>query len=97
MIASIGSPLNFQIALAWSEHHPIFIVYAVMLYGVSVVLIRRIAVAKGYDARNGLVLALVFPFAAAVAVAALPNRTLYQRICEIRDAALAMAKRGEGI
>ena len=42
----------------------------------SVVLMRRIAVAKGYDALNWLVLALVFPFAAAVAVAALPNRSL---------------------
>ncbi|RCL55446.1 MAG: hypothetical protein DBW85_00010 [Synechococcus sp. MED-G71] len=84
--------MNLQLALAWSEHHPIFIVYALVLYGVSVVLIRRIAVAKGYDPRNWLVLALVFPFAAAVAVAALPNRVLYQRICEIRDAARAMAK-----
>ena len=68
--------MNFQIAFGWSEHHPIFIVYAVVLYGMSVVLIRRIAVAKGYDALNWLVLALVFPFAAAVAVAALPNRSL---------------------
>lgn len=84
--------MNLQLALAWSEHHPIFIIYALVLYGVSVVLIRRIAVAKGYESRNWLVLALVFPFAAAVAVAALPNRVLYQRICEIRDAARAMAK-----
>ena len=68
--------MNFQIAFGWSEHHPIFIVYAVVLYGMSVVLICRIAVAKGYDALNWLVLALVFPFAAAVAVAALPNRSL---------------------
>ena len=72
----IRTPLNFQIALTWTEHNQIFIVYAVVLYGMSVVLIRRIAVAKGYDALNWLVLALVFPFAAAVAVAALPNRSL---------------------
>ena len=89
--------MNFQIAFGWREHHPIFIVYAVVLYGMSVVLICRIAVAKGYDALNWFVLALVFPFAAAVAVATLPNRTLYQRIGEIRDAALSMAKRSEGI
>ena len=63
-----------------------------LLYGVSVVLIRRIAVAKGYDGRNWLILALVFPPIAAVAVAALPNRVLYQRICEIRDAAQLMVK-----
>ena len=76
----------------WNQHLPIFIVYAVLLYGISVVLIRRIAVAKGYDGRNWLILALAFPPIAAVAVAALPNRVLYQRICEIRDAAQLMAK-----
>ncbi|RPF77177.1 MAG: hypothetical protein CBD15_003605 [Synechococcus sp. TMED155] len=88
--------MNLQLALAWSEHHPIFIVDVLMLYGVFVELIRCIAVAKGYDARNWLLLALVFPFAAAVAVAALPNCLVYQRICEIRDAARAMAKGGDG-
>lgn len=88
--------MNLQLALAWSEHHPIFIVDALVLYGVSVELIRRIAVAKGCDARNWQLLALVFPFAAAVAVAALPNCLVYQRICEIRDAARAMAKGGDG-
>ena len=61
-----------------------------LLYSIAVVLIRRIAVAKGYVGRNWLVLALVFPPIAAVAVAALPNRVLYQRICEIRDAAQLM-------
>ena len=76
----------------WNQHLPIFIVYAVLLYGISVVVIRRIAVAKGYDGRNWLILALAFPPIAAVAVAALPNRVLYQRICEIRDAAQLMAK-----
>ena len=76
----------------WNQHLPIFIVYAVLLYGISVVLIGRIAVAKGYDGRNWLILALAFPPIAAVAVAALPNRVLYQRICEIRDAAQLMAK-----
>ena len=84
--------MNLQLALAWSEHHPIFIIYALALYGVSVVLIRRIAVAKGYDERNWLILALAFLPVAAVAVAALPNRVLYQRICEIRDAAQLMVK-----
>ena len=63
-----------------------------LLYSIAVVLIRRIAVAKGYVGRNWLVLALVFPPIAAVAVAALPNRVLYQRICEIRDAAQLMVK-----
>ena len=76
----------------WNQHLPIFIVYAVLLYGISVVVIRRIAVAKGYDGRNWLILALAFPPIAAVAVAALPNRVLYQRICEIRDAAQLMVK-----
>ena len=76
----------------WNQHLPIFIVYAVLLYGISVVVIRRIAVAKGYDGRNWLILALAFPPIAAVAVAALPNRVLYQRICEIRDAAQLMIK-----
>ena len=63
-----------------------------LLYSIAVVLIRRIAVAKGYDGRNWLILALAFLPVAAVAVAALPNRVLYQRICEIRDAAHFMAK-----
>ena len=76
----------------WNQHLPIFIVYAVQLYGIAVVLIRRIAVAKGYNGRNWLMLALLFLPAAAVAVAALPNRVLYQRICEIRDAAQLMVK-----
>ena len=67
--------MNFQIAFGWSEHHPIFIVYAVVLYGMSVVLIRRIAVAKGYGALNWLVLALVFPFVAAVAGCCSPAQT----------------------
>ena len=58
-------------------------------------LIRRIAMAKGYNGRNWLILALVFLPVAAVAVAALPNRVLYQRICEIRDAAQLMAKKGK--
>ena len=61
-----------------------------LLYSVAVVLIRRIAVAKGYNGRNWLILALAFLPVAAVAVAALPNRVLYQRICEIRDAAQLM-------
>ena len=76
----------------WNQHLPIVIVYAVLLYGNAVVLIRRIAVAKGYNGRNWLILALLFLPAAAVAVAALPNRVLYQRICEIRDAAQLMVK-----
>ena len=63
-----------------------------LLYGIAVMLIRRIAVAKGYDGRNWLMLALLFLPAAAVAVAALPNRVLYQRVCEIRDAAQLMVK-----
>ena len=63
-----------------------------LLYSIAVVLIRRIAVAKGYDGRNWLILALAFLPVAAVAVAALPNRVLYQRICEIRDAAQSMVK-----
>ena len=63
-----------------------------LLYGTAVVLIRRIAIAKGYDGRNWLILALAFLPVAAVAVAALPNRVLYQRICEIRDAAQLMVK-----
>ena len=64
-----------------------------LLYGIAVVMIRSIAMAKGYDGRNWLILALVFLPVAAVAVAALPNRVLYQRICEIRDAAQLMAKK----
>ena len=84
--------MNAPAVVDWNQHLPIFIVYAVLLYGISVVLIRRIAVAKGYVGRNWLVLALVFPPIAAVAVAALPNRVLYQRICEIRDAAQLMTK-----
>ena len=31
----------------WNQHLPIVIVYAVLLYGIAVMLIRRIAVAKG--------------------------------------------------
>ena len=61
-----------------------------LLYGNAVVLIRRIALAKGYNGRNWLILAVAFLPVAAVAVAALPNRVLYQRICEIRDAAQLM-------
>ena len=61
-----------------------------LLYSIAVVLIRRIAMAKGYNGRNWLILALAFLPVAAVAVAALPNRVLYQRICEIRDAAQLM-------
>ena len=76
----------------WNQHLPIFIVYAVLLYGIAVVLIRRIAVAKGYNGRNWLILALAFLPVATVAVAALPNRVLYQRICEIREAAQLMTK-----
>ena len=76
----------------WNQHLPIFIVYAVLLYGIAVVLIRRIAVAKGYDGRNWLILAVAFLPVAAVAISALPNRVLYQRICEIRDAAQLMVK-----
>ena len=76
----------------WNQHLPIFIVYAVLLYGIAVVLIRRIAVAKGYNGRNWLILALAFLPVATFAVAALPNRVLYQRICEIRDAAQLMVK-----
>ena len=76
----------------WNQHLPIIIVYAVLLYGIAVVLIRRIAVAKGYDGRNWLILAVAFLPVAAVAVSALPNRVLYQRICEIRDAAQLMVK-----
>ena len=63
-----------------------------LLYSIAVVLIRRIALAKGYNGRNWLILALAFLPVAAVAVAALPNRVLYQRICEIRDAAQLMVK-----
>ena len=63
-----------------------------LLYSIAVVLIRRIAVAKGYNGRNWLILALAFLPIATVAVAALPNRVLYQRICEIREAAQLMTK-----
>ena len=63
-----------------------------LLYSIAVVLIRRIALAKGYNGRNWLILALAFLPVAAVAVSALPNRLLYQRICEIRDAAQLMVK-----
>ena len=84
--------LNVPSVVDWNQYLPIVIVYAVLLYGMAVVLIRRIAVAKGYDGRNWLILALAFLPVAAVAVAALPNRVLYQRICEIRDAAQSMAK-----
>ena len=91
-LASLDPGLNLPNVLDWSQYVPLVIVYAVLLYGISVVLIRRIAVAKGYDGRNWLFLALVFAPIAAVAVSALPNRVLYQRICEIRDAARLMAK-----
>ena len=84
--------MNVPTVVDWNQHLPIVIVYAVLLYGIAVVLIRRIAVAKGYDGRNWLILALAFLPVAAVAVAALPNRVLYQRICEIRDAAELMVK-----
>ena len=76
----------------WNQYLPLVTIYAVLLYGIAVVLIRRIAVAKGYNGRNWLILALAFLPVAAVAVAALPNRVLYQRICEIRDAAQLMVK-----
>ena len=76
----------------WNQYLPLVTIYAVLLYGIAVVLIRRIAVAKGYNGRNWLILALAFFPVAAVAVAALPNRVLYQRICEIRDAAQLMVK-----
>ena len=85
--------MNVPTVVDWNQYLPIVIVYAVLLYGIAVVLIRRIAVAKGYDGRNWLILALAFLPVAAVAVAALPNRVLYQRICEIRDAAQMMAKK----
>ena len=84
--------MNAPAVVDWNQHLPIFIVYAVLLYGISVVLIRRIAVAKGYNGRNWLILAVAFLPVVAVAVAALPNRVLYQRICEIRDAAQLMVK-----
>ena len=84
--------LNVPSVVDWNQYLPIVIVYAVLLYGIAVVLIRRIAVAKGYNGRNWLILALAFLPVTAVAVAALPNRVLYQRICEIRDAAQLMVK-----
>ena len=84
---------NVPTVVDWNQYLPLVIVYAVLLYGIAVVLVRRIAMAKGYDGRNWLMLALVFLPVAAVAVAALPNRVLYQRICEIRDAAQLMAKK----
>ena len=84
--------MNLSNVLDWSQHVEIVAVYAVLLYGSAVALIRRIAVAKGYNGRNWLILALGFAPVAAVAVSALPNRVLYQRICEIRDAARSMAK-----
>ena len=84
--------MNVPTVVDWNQYLPLVIVYAVLLYGLAVVLIRRIAVAKGYDGRNWLLLALAFLPVAAVAVAALPNRVLYQRICEIRDAAQLVAK-----
>ena len=84
--------LNVPSVVDWNQYLPLVIVYAVLLYGIAVVLIRRIAVAKGYDGRNWLLLALAFLPVAAVAVSALPNRVLYQRICEIRDAAQLVAK-----
>ena len=84
--------MNVPSVVNWNQYLPLVIVYAVLLYGTAVVLIRRIAIAKGYDGRNWLILALAFLPVAAVAVAALPNRVLYQRICEIRDAAQLMVK-----
>ena len=87
--------LNVPSVVDWNQYLPLVIVYAVLLYGIAVALIRRIAVAKGYNGRNWLMLALVFLPVAAVAVAALPNRVLYQRICEIVDAAQLMAKKGK--
>ena len=84
--------MNVPSVVDWNQYLPLVIVYAVLLYGIAVVLIRRIAVAKGYDGRNWLLLALAFLPVAAVAVSALPNRVLYQRICEIRDAAQLVAK-----
>ena len=84
--------MNVPTVVDWNQYLPLVSVYAVLLYGLAVVLIRRIAVAKGYDERNWLILALAFLPVAAVAVAALPNRVLYQRICEIRDAAQLMVK-----
>ena len=82
--------MNAPTLVDWNQHLAIVIVYAVLLYSIAVVLIRRIAIAKGYNGRNWLILALAFLPVAAVAVAALPNRVLYQRICEIRDAAQLM-------
>ena len=84
--------MNAPAVVDWNQHLPIFIVYAVLLYGIAVVLIRGIALAKGYNGRNWLILALAFLPVATVAVAALPNRVLYQRICEIREAAQLMTK-----
>ena len=84
--------MNVPSIVDWNQYLPIVIVYAVLLYGIAVVLIRRIAVAKGYNGRNWLILALAFLPVATVAVAALPNRVLYQRICEIREAAQLMTK-----
>ena len=84
--------LNVPSVVDWNQYLPLVIVYAVLLYGIAVALIRRIAVAKGYNGRNWLILALAFLPVATVAVAALPNRVLYQRICEIRDAAQLVAK-----
>ena len=84
--------MNAPTLVDWNQYLPLVTIYAVLLYGIAVVLIRRIAVAKGYDGRNWLILALAFLPVAAVAVAALPNRVLYQRICEIRDAAELMVK-----
>ena len=84
--------LNVPSVVDWNQHLPIVIVYAVLLYGIAVMLIRRIAVAKGYNGRNWLILAVAFLPVAAVAISALPHRVLYQRICEIRDAAQLMVK-----
>ena len=86
--------MNVPSVVDWNQYLPLVIVYAVLLYGLAVVLIRRIAVAKGYDGRNWLLLALAFLPVAAVAVSALPNRVLYQRICEIRDAAHQLVAKG---
>ena len=84
--------MNAPTLVDWNQHLAIVIVYAVLLYSIAVVLIRRIAIAKGYNGRNWLILALAFLPVAAVAISALPNRVLYQRICEIRDAAQLMVK-----
>ena len=64
--------MNAPTLVDWNQHLAIVIIYVVLLYGTAVVLIRHIAIAKGYDGRKWLVLALAFLPVAAVAVAALP-------------------------